>query len=188
MPACAAAQKQHCSRWRINRVTVHAWRWGYTHTCYVVLTIKYKADPNTWLQGRLVTLCSSSAQEIISSKQADHSARWLATIQLKNTITRHWRQRSDSRQRPRRLTSALPSALLSTAGACSPASYSCAAVQGHNGWREGILAWQAADAYRSGGHAGTPAMRLHFMQPEPFLEVFGLWLSRRSALAGLRNR
>lgn len=63
--------------------------------------MKYKADPKTWLQGRSFTLCSSSSQEIISSKQADHSARWLATIQLKNTIMRHWRQRSDSRQGPR---------------------------------------------------------------------------------------
>ncbi|KAK9844039.1 hypothetical protein WJX81_002691 [Elliptochloris bilobata] len=40
--------------------------------------------------------CSCLA-EVVSSKQADHSARWLATIQLKNTVTRHWRQRSDSR-------------------------------------------------------------------------------------------
>ncbi len=36
----------------------------------------------------------------MSSRQADHSVRWLATIQLKNTVTRHWRQRADSRHTP----------------------------------------------------------------------------------------
>lgn len=35
----------------------------------------------------------SCTQEIIGSKDVDHSARWLATIHFKNSINRHWRLR-----------------------------------------------------------------------------------------------
>lgn len=30
-------------------------------------------------------------QEILRSKQADHSVRWLAAVQFKNTISKRWR-------------------------------------------------------------------------------------------------
>ena len=33
------------------------------------------------------------AQEIIASKNVEHSVRWLATIHFKNSIARHWRLR-----------------------------------------------------------------------------------------------
>jgi hypothetical protein len=33
------------------------------------------------------------SQEIIASKNVDHSVRWLATIHFKNSIARHWRLR-----------------------------------------------------------------------------------------------
>lgn len=32
-------------------------------------------------------------QELISSKDADHSARWLAAVQLKNSVNKYWRSR-----------------------------------------------------------------------------------------------
>lgn len=32
-------------------------------------------------------------QEIVGTKAADHSARWLAAVQLKNSITKYWRPR-----------------------------------------------------------------------------------------------
>lgn len=41
--------------------------------------------------------CESPAlprsQEIIASKDADHSARWLAAVHFKNSISKYWRSR-----------------------------------------------------------------------------------------------
>jgi hypothetical protein len=39
-------------------------------------------------------------QEIIANKDNDHSARWLASVQFKNSITRHWRGRWGSTAGP----------------------------------------------------------------------------------------
>jgi hypothetical protein len=36
-------------------------------------------------------------QEIIGNKEHDHSARWLASVQFKNSISRNWKGRPDSR-------------------------------------------------------------------------------------------
>lgn len=33
-------------------------------------------------------------QEVITSKEADQSPRWLAAVQLKNSIIKHWRPQS----------------------------------------------------------------------------------------------
>lgn len=36
-------------------------------------------------------------QEILKSKQADHSVRWLAAVQFKNTAAKRWRPREGPR-------------------------------------------------------------------------------------------
>ena len=33
-------------------------------------------------------------QEVITSKEADQSPRWLAAVQLKNSVIKHWRPQS----------------------------------------------------------------------------------------------
>ena len=37
------------------------------------------------------------SQEIVGNKENDHSARWLASVHFKNTVTRAWRGRLDQR-------------------------------------------------------------------------------------------
>jgi hypothetical protein len=37
------------------------------------------------------------AQEIVANKEADHSARWLAVVFLKNSIGKYWRARPDQK-------------------------------------------------------------------------------------------
>jgi hypothetical protein len=32
-------------------------------------------------------------QEVVSSREAEHSARWLAVVHLKNSVTKYWRSR-----------------------------------------------------------------------------------------------
>jgi hypothetical protein len=34
-------------------------------------------------------------QAIVGNQQVDHSARWLAAVQLKNSVNKHWRPRYD---------------------------------------------------------------------------------------------
>ena len=43
------------------------------------------------------SVCNVSLQEILKSKQADHSVRWLAAVQFKNTIAKRWRPRGGPR-------------------------------------------------------------------------------------------
>jgi Importin-beta N-terminal domain len=38
-----------------------------------------------------------SCQAIMGAAEADHSARWLASVQLKNNISRHWQSRPNQR-------------------------------------------------------------------------------------------
>jgi hypothetical protein len=35
-------------------------------------------------------------QAVIGNQEADHSARWLAAVQLKNSVNKYWRPRYDS--------------------------------------------------------------------------------------------
>jgi hypothetical protein len=35
-------------------------------------------------------------QAVIGNQDADHSARWLAAVQLKNSVNNYWRPRYDS--------------------------------------------------------------------------------------------
>lgn len=37
-----------------------------------------------------------ASQVVIGSNSADHSARWLAAVQLKNVVNKHWRPRYSS--------------------------------------------------------------------------------------------
>lgn len=34
-------------------------------------------------------------QAVVGNQQVDHSARWLAAVQLKNSVNKHWRPRYD---------------------------------------------------------------------------------------------
>ena len=36
-------------------------------------------------------------QEIVANKAAEHSARWLAVVHLKNSISKYWRVRADQK-------------------------------------------------------------------------------------------
>lgn len=36
-------------------------------------------------------------QEIVGNKEHDHSARWLASVHLKNSVSRNWKGRPDAR-------------------------------------------------------------------------------------------
>ena len=46
------------------------------------------------MTGLLTKSGGMSMQEIIGNKSLDHSARWLAIIQFKNNLSRHWRLRT----------------------------------------------------------------------------------------------
>lgn len=50
-------------------------------------------DRSTTIAIKLVVLkfLECQLQEILRSKQADHSVRWLAAVQFKNTIAKRWR-------------------------------------------------------------------------------------------------
>lgn len=60
----------------------------------------------------------------MGSQQVDHSARWLAAVQLKNSINKHWRPRYDRgcgrACRPRRAAAGAPIALCRRCPAAAP--------------------------------------------------------------------
>ena len=85
--------RKRCSSWSQDRDSVHALRCG---TCHISLG----APPQCLLQCLLCTSpavavsCLHAVQEVITSKEADQSPRWLAAVQLKNSVIKHWRPQS----------------------------------------------------------------------------------------------
>jgi hypothetical protein len=55
------------------------------------------------------------AQAVIGNQQADHSARWLAAVQLKNSVNKYWRPRYDSGCACRTIVAAAAASLPSAA-------------------------------------------------------------------------
>jgi hypothetical protein len=46
---------------------------------------------------RPATSTVARPQEVVANKAAEHSARWLAVVQLKNCISKYWRVRADQK-------------------------------------------------------------------------------------------